>query len=182
MLLRTPAPPGSPGPGQGWGTPPWRVGSGPCCPLRGCVGQSSIFPSWALGLFPLAPGGHRPGLVGLVKANFCVPETTSRAIVPAPRAVPGARYAITARKGSALVWPADCGHGDWAMQPPTPSLRGRACLRPWWLPAALGADVDATVLRQLPEVVRAWLGQACGVSPRSAGARGLTGRGSHWSL
>lgn len=55
----------------------------------GAMGQSSIFPSWALGLLPLAPGGHRPGLVGLVKAYFCVPETTSRAIVPAPSRPPG---------------------------------------------------------------------------------------------
>lgn len=99
-------------------------------PTVGPVGQSSIFPSWALGLFPLAPGGHRPGLVGLVKAYFCVPETTSRAIVPAPHGPQGgARGAVRnncregVRAGGACgLWPRRLGHA-----PPTPS---RLC--PWW--------------------------------------------------
>lgn len=54
-----------------------------CCPLGEAVGRSGTLPSWA-------PGRHRPGLVGLVKASFlCVPETTSWVIVAIPLWPPG---------------------------------------------------------------------------------------------
>lgn len=91
------------GPGCSWtgwaggaGRPPWRAGSGPRCrpgwagrghgrgqqeapalPAGAAVGRSGTLPS-------RAPGGHRPGLVGLVKARLCAPATTSCVIVPAP--------------------------------------------------------------------------------------------------
>lgn len=76
---------------------------------------------------------------GLVKAYFCVPETTSRAIVPAPLRPPGRcqglRTASTAGKGSELVWspPPSVAWGLWPRRrsptpPPAPRCRGRGGL------------------------------------------------------
>lgn len=67
-------------PGWGWWDCGWRLQEASArCPL----GAGAATPSWA-------PGRHRPGLVGLVKASFlCVPETTSWVIVAAPLWPPG---------------------------------------------------------------------------------------------
>lgn len=88
---RHPSSEGRSGPGclLGWGTGTQAGGCGKPLPAArwGC-GQSSIFPSWALGLLPLAPGGTARSC-GLVKARLCPPETTSQAIVSAPSRPPG---------------------------------------------------------------------------------------------